>query len=184
MKTVPILETERLILRLPERADLEAWTKFHDDEEVMRFLGGVQGPELTWRSVCAMTGAWTIEGFSMFSVIEKATGNWIGRLGPWRPKGWPGTEIGWGLARSAWGQGYALEGSRAAMDYAVDTLGWTEIIHTILPENTASIRLAERLGSRLLRTAPGPPPFENMVWEVYGQSADEWRANRQAQSTK
>lgn len=176
MTGMPILETERLILRQPQSDDFDAWVAFHADEEVMRFLGGVQGPELTWRSVCAMTGAWTIEGFSMFSIIEKETGAWVGRLGPWRPNGWPGTEIGWGLARSAWGKGYATEGAAAAMDYAVDQLGWTEIIHTILPENTASIRVAERLGSRFLRKAPTPPPFEGMIWDVYGQSADDWRA--------
>lgn len=179
MREPPILETERLILRSPESKDFEAWTEFHADAEVMKFLGGVMGPELTWRSVCAMTGAWTIEGFSMFSIIEKATGNWVGRLGPWRPNGWPGTEIGWGLARSAWGKGYATEGAAAAMDYVVDHLGWTEIIHTILPENVGSIKVAERLGSRYLRQAPTPPPFEGMMWDVYGQSADEWRARRQ-----
>ncbi|MFN3213633.1 MAG: GNAT family N-acetyltransferase [Henriciella sp.] len=180
MREGPILETDRLILRPPQKEDFDPWVAFHADADVMKYLGGVQGPELTWRSVCAMTGAWTIEGFSMFSIIEKATGNWIGRLGPWRPNGWPGTEIGWGLARSAWGNGYATEGATAAMDYAVDHLGWTEIIHTILPENTGSVRVAERLGSRYLRKAPTPPPFEGMMWDVYGQSADEWRARRQA----
>jgi len=174
----PILETERLILRPPTTEDLPAWNAFHSDPEVMKHLGGVQGPELTWRSVCGMAGAWTIEGFSMFSVIEKSTGAWVGRLGPWRPAGWPGTEIGWGLARSAWGKGYATEGASAAMDYVVDILGWSEIIHTILPENTGSIRVAERLGSRYLRKEKTPPPFEGMVWDVYGQSADEWRARR------
>ena len=174
--TAPILETERLILRPPQSEDFEPWVQFHPDAEVMRFLGGVQGPELTWRSLCTMSGAWVIEGFSMFSIIEKETGNWIGRLGPWRPNGWPGTEIGWGLARSAWGKGFATEGARAAMDYAVNELGWTEIIHTILPDNKPSIRVAERLGSRVLRQAPTPPPFEGMLWDVYGQTADQWRA--------
>ena len=174
----PTIETERLILRPPLAEDLPAWNAFHADEEVMRHLGGVQGPELTWRSVCGMTGAWTIEGFSMFSIIEKATGDWVGRLGPWRPSGWPGTEIGWGLARAAWGKGYATEGASAAMDYAVDILGWSEVIHTILPENTASVRVAERLGSRFLRKQETPPPFEGMVWDVYGQTGDEWRARR------
>lgn len=177
--TAPVLETERLILRSPQSEDFEPWVRFHADEEVMRFLGGVQGPELTWRSVCAMTGSWVIEGFSMFSIIEKESGQWVGRLGPWRPNGWPGTEIGWGLARSAWGKGYATEGAIAAMNYAVETLGWTEIIHTILPDNTASIKVAERLGSRFLRQAPTPPPFEGMLWDVYGQTADEWRARDQ-----
>lgn len=76
------------------------------------------------------------------------------------------------------GEGYATEGASAAMDYVVDILGWSEIIHTILPENTGSIRVAERLGSRYLRKEKTPPPFEGMVWDVYGQSADEWRARR------
>lgn len=182
MSDAPILETERLILRQPRSEDFDAWVEFHADEEVMRFLGGVQGPELTWRSVCAMTGAWAIEGFSMFSMIEKDSGEWIGRLGPWRPKGWPGTEIGWGLKRAAWGKGYALEGASAAMDFAVDALGWTSIIHTILPGNAPSVKLAERLGSVHQGTAPTPPPFEGMIWDVYGQSADDWRARRRAQS--
>ena len=174
----PTLETERLVLRPPCAEDFSAFCMMYADAEVMQYLGGVQGPELTWRSLCGTTGAWTIEGFSMFSVIEKASGAWVGRLGPWRPHGWPGTEIGWGLVRSAWGKGYASEGSAAAMDYAVETLGWTEIIHTILPENKASVRVAERLGSRFLRKADTPPPFEGLVWDVYGQTAEAWRARR------
>ena len=173
----PTIETERLILRPPRTEDFDSWCAFHADEEVMRHLGGVQGPELTWRSMCAMTGAWTIEGFSMFSVIEKATGEWVGRLGPWRPYGWPGTEVGWGLVRSAWGKGYASEGAAAAMDYAVDILGWDEVIHTIDPANTGSIRVAERMGSRVLRQATLPPPIE-LNLDAYGQSADAWRARR------
>lgn len=174
----PTLETERLILRPPSLDDFEPWCAMHADEEVMRFLGGAQGPELTWRSLCTMAGAWTIEGFSMFSVIERDTGQWIGRLGPWRPHAWPGNEVGWGLVRSAWGKGYAGEGATAAMDYAADVLGWDEIIHTILPENEPSIRLAKRLGSRVLRQAATPPPFEGMTWDVYGQRGREWRDRR------
>ncbi|WP_418887137.1 GNAT family N-acetyltransferase [Hyphomonas oceanitis] len=173
----PTIETERLILRPPRAEDFDSWCAFHADEDVMRHLGGVQGPELTWRSMCAMTGAWTIEGFSMFSVIEKATGEWVGRLGPWRPYGWPGTEVGWGLVRSAWGKGYASEGAAAAMDYAVDILGWDEVIHTIDPANAGSIRVAERLGSRVLRQATLPAPLI-LTLDAYGQSADEWRARR------
>ena len=91
---------------------------------------------------------------------------------------WRSTEIGWGLSRAAWGKGYATEGAAACMDYAVDILGWDEIIHTILPENTGSIRVAERLGSRVLRQVATPPPFEGQMWDVYGQSADDWRSRR------
>ena len=44
-----------------------------------------------------MAGSWALNGFGMFSVIEKASGLWLGRIGPWRPDGWPGNEVGWGL---------------------------------------------------------------------------------------
>ena len=53
--------------------------------------------------MATMTGAWSLCGFSMFSVTLRESGRWIGRIGPWRPEGWPGTEIGWGLARDTWG---------------------------------------------------------------------------------
>ena len=86
---------------------------------------------------------------------------------------WPWRQVGWGLVRSAWGKGYATEGANAAMQFAVEELGWTKIIHTILPGNDPSVRVAERLGSRYLRQAPTPPPFEGMLWDVYGQSAAE-----------
>lgn len=174
----PVLETPRLILRPPLAEDYEGFCELMADAESARFIGGVQPPETVWRTLCTMSGAWTIRGFSMFSVIEKASGQWIGRLGPWQPEGWPGTEIGWGLMKSAWGRGFASEGASAAMDYAVDILGWQNIIHCIEAENAPSIRVAERLGSRKLRTVPAPPPFKDVVWDIYGQSADDWRAQR------
>jgi RimJ/RimL family protein N-acetyltransferase len=79
--------------------------------------------------------------------------------------------------RAAQGHGYALEGATAAMDFAVDHLGWTEIIHCIAPENLASIRLAQRLGSSLLRQATMPDPIEKPI-DVWGQTAAMWRARR------
>jgi RimJ/RimL family protein N-acetyltransferase len=84
------------------------------------------------------------------------------------------------LLTSAQGRGYAAEGASAAMDYAVDILGWTDIIHCIDPLNAPSIRLAERLGAVRLRSAVAPPPIKDVVWDVYGQTADAWRARRAA----
>jgi len=171
-----IIETPRLILRPPQTEDFEGFCELMADEASAKFIGGVQPREVVWRTLCELNGAWTIRGFSMFSVIEKENGRWIGRLGPWQPEGWPGTEVGWGLLSSAQGRGYALEGASAAMDYAVDVLGWTEIIHCIDPKNAPSIKVAERLGSSRLRTAEAPPPMAGIVWDVYGQTADAWRA--------
>jgi RimJ/RimL family protein N-acetyltransferase len=171
----PTLETERLILRVPAAEDLDAWAAFAADPEVTRFLGGTGDRAMAWRQLCTMAGAWVINGFSMFSVIEKASGRWVGRLGPWQPEGWPGTEVGWGLAREAWGKGYAAEGATAAIDWAFATLGWTEVTHAIEPANRPSQLLAERLGSRILRQAVLPAPFDVPV-DVWGQSREEWLA--------
>ena len=148
------------------------------DAETARFIGGVMEPSVVWRSLCSLAGAWTIRGYSMFSVIEKASGAWIGRLGPWQPEGWPGTEIAYGLTRAAQGRGLAREGVSAAIDYAVDILGWDEVIHCIDPLNTPSIRLAESLGARKLCEAQAPAPFAEIRWDVYGQTADDWSARR------
>ena len=73
-------------------------------------------------------------------------------MGPWQPEGWPGTEVAWGLSREARGQGYATEGAAACVDYAFETLGWDEVIHTIEAANTASQNVARRVGSTLLRS--------------------------------
>lgn len=176
-KPLPVLETDRLILRPPQREDLDAWAAFVEDAEVQRFIGGVQPRPVAWRHLCIMAGAWSIEGFSMFSVIEKSSGRWIGRLGPWQPEGWPGTEVGWGLVRDAWGKGYASEGATAAIDWAFDTLGWTEVIHTIAPENVNSQAVAKRLGSTVLRDGWLPAPHDKPT-VVWGQSREQWRARR------
>lgn len=178
MRSGPVIETERLILRPPSAEDFDGFCELMADEASAKFIGGVQARPAVWRTLCLMSGAWTIRGYSMFSVIEKATGKWIGRLGPWQPDGWPGTEVGWGLLTSAQGKGYATEGASAAMDYAVDILGFTEIIHCIDAKNAASIKVAERLGSSKLRVAQAPAPFSDVIWDVYGQTADAWRARR------
>ncbi len=174
----PVLFTPRLILRPVAAEDFDAWADFHADAETMHFLGGVMSRPAAWRGLCAMAGAWTIRGFSMFSMIHRETGQWIGRTGPWQPEGWPGTEVGWGVARAFTGQGYAREAATAAMDYAVDVLGWTEVIHTIHPDNSASIALARRLGSTNGGPTRLPAPLEDFRVDAWGQSAVAWRARR------
>ncbi|MDP1872666.1 GNAT family N-acetyltransferase [Phenylobacterium sp.] len=173
----PTLETARLILRPPVMADFEPWCAFSADEEAARHIGGPMGPAQVWRSMMMIAGSWSLEGFSMFSVIEKESGRWIGRLGPWRPFGWPGTEVGWGVIRDCWGRGYATEGATAAMDFAFDHLGWDEVVHTIEPVNVNSQAVARRLGSQVLRQARLPLPMDVQV-DVWGQSREAWRARR------
>lgn len=175
----PTLETERLLLRPPALEDFEPWAALMSDAEHVRYIGGVQSRAVAWRSLMAMIGCWAANGFAMFSVIEKSSGRWIGRIGPWSPEGWPGTEVGWTLVRDAAGQGYAREAAIASIDWAFDRLGWTDVIHTIDPDNAPSIALARRLGSRHLRTGRElPEPYHETLVEIWGQSRDGWRRAR------
>jgi len=174
----PVLETERLILRVPEDADLDGWAGMMADPVAARFVGGVQVREVAWRAMASMAGSWLLKGFGMFSVIEKESGRWVGRLGPWQPEGWPGTEVGWAFKRAAWGRGYATEAAVAAIDWAFDTLGWDEVIHSIAPDNLASQALARRIGS--VNRGPGqlPAPFEAVAIEIWGQTREQRRSRR------
>ena len=174
--TGTVIETARLILRPPLAEDFEPWAAFMADETATRFLGGVQPRAAAWRGIATMAGAWSLFGFSMFSVVEKSTGRWVGRLGPWKPDGWPGTEVGWGLAREAWGKGYATEGATAAIDWAFDTLGWTSVIHCIDPGNAPSQAVARRLGSHNQGPGALPPPLQDAIIEIWGQTGEAWRA--------
>jgi RimJ/RimL family protein N-acetyltransferase len=173
-----VIETERLTLRLPVIADFEAWAAFMGDEDAARYIGGQQPPAVVWRGMATMLGSWQLLGFGMFSVIEKTSGEWIGRVGPWSPHQWPGDEVGWGIVRSKWGQGLALEAAVASMDFATDVLGWKDIIHSIDPANTGSQKLAARLGS--INRGPGqmPPPYQDKPIDIWGQSAAAWKTNR------
>lgn len=175
---MPCLETPRLLLRPLELADFDAWAELSADAETMRFLGGVQPRSVAWRSFLFVAGGWSLQGFAPFSVIEKSSGRWIGRVGPLYPEGWPGTEIGWTLARHAWGRGYASEAATVAADWAFDTLGWDEIIHCIDDDHVASQAVARKLGSRPLRNACMPPPYEEHEVVIWGQSRDEWFSRR------
>jgi len=173
----PTLETERLILRPTAAEDLDGWAALMGDEQSARFIGGVQSRPEAWRGMAATAGSWALQGFGMFSVIERGTGAWIGRIGPWRPLGWPGDEIGWGLLRSAWGRGYAAEAASASMDWAFDTLGWRDVIHVIDSANAPSRALAQRLGSTCRGMGRLPAPHDG-EYEIWGQDAASWRARR------
>ena len=163
-----MLETARLLLRRPSAADLKPWTSFLADPIATRYIGGVLPPAGAWRNLCAFAGAWDIQGFSNFSIIEKASGRWIGRAGPWIPPEWHGAEIGWALARDAQGKGYATEAATRCLRWVFDELEWSEAVHVIHRENVASIAVARRLGSTLRRALP------NADIDVYAVTREAW----------
>ena len=173
-----MIETERLLLRPPQPDDFEPFAAFMADAEATHHLGGTQARSVAWRTFVGMGGQWSLFGVGMFQLIDKASGRWLGRVGPHRPEGWPGTEVGWGVVREAWGQGYAHEAAVASMDWAIDRLGWDDIIHAVAPANVASAALARKLGS--VNRGPGrlPEPFAEIAVDIWGQTAAEWKARR------
>jgi len=174
------LETERLLLRTPHPDDFDDFAAMLADPVCMQYLGGPQPRETAWRTFCTMLGGWVVRGFGMFSVVERSTGRWVGRIGPIQPEGWPGREVGWAVITAVEGQGYAYEAAAASMDHVFDDLGWTDVIHCIEDPNIRSVALARRLGSEPLRMSMLPPPFEKIEVRVWGQTREAWRARRQA----
>lgn len=177
MTESPILETERLRLRPPVEADFEGLCTLMSDPVAAEHIGGVMSPPQTWRALCMLIGHWRVRGYGFFTVQDKASGDWIGRVGPWFPYGWPAPEIGWSIARPYWGRGYGPEAAAAAMDYAFDELGWDRVIHLIHADNRNSQALARKLGSVDTGEDAEIAGFDT-VGDVWGQSRDDWRLNR------
>lgn len=157
----PTLETSRLLLRGWQGRDLEAHAEMSADPEVMRYIGDGQALDRgqSWREIAMHIGHWVLRGYGQWALERKEDGASIGRAGLWNPPGWPGLEVGWKLAREAWGHGYATEAGQAAIEWTWRTLDAAELISVIQPDNAASIRVAERLGMRRLRedTVKGQP---------------------------
>ena len=172
------IETDRLLLRVPKQDDFERYAELFCDAEAAKHIGGGMTRSDAWRRFLQMPGAWAVQGFAMFSMVEKSTGLWVGQAGPWMPDGWPGTEVGYALHPSAWGRGYATEACTSAIDWAFDNLSWTNVVHCIAPANTASQKVAQRLGSTVLGKAKFPPPMESHDCDLWGQSREQWRARR------
>jgi RimJ/RimL family protein N-acetyltransferase len=145
------LETERLKLRKFRESDWDPYAAMCADPDVMQYLG--PGKTLsrddTWRAIASMLGHWQIRGYGMWALESKETGELVGRAGFIYPAGWPGFELGWVLGKPYWGRGYATEAAREALRWGYDVLKRDRVISLIRKGNKPSIKVAERLGSRL-----------------------------------
>jgi RimJ/RimL family protein N-acetyltransferase len=175
------LETERLILRLPELGDAAAAAEHLTDPEAMRFIGiggRTVAPEDCAGVVRRWIDRWEANGFGQFALERRGDGRFLGRAGllVWDAAGadgWeqsdllraadPRIELGWTLAREHWGRGYATEAALAVRDWAYGELGLERLISIIHPDNAASQAVARRLGAvpgERVATTHGPA----VVW--------------------
>lgn len=170
---IPVLHTERLVLRGMAETDLDDYEVMLTDERVYRWFGG-QAPDRAevWRSIAMHLGHWVLRGYGQWMLEDRTTGRLVGRAGLWCPEGWPGVEVGWAVRTELWQRGYATEAGKAAVQWAFDTLGVDEVISLTLPHNAASRRVMEKVGLRYDRTQP-VAGHEQVIYVV---KRDEWNS--------
>jgi RimJ/RimL family protein N-acetyltransferase len=143
------LRTDRLVLRRWRDSDLAPWAAMNADPQVREHLGDLLTREQSDASVARFEADFDRRGFGWWAVEVRATGEFIGFAGldeldediPFT-----GVEIGWRLARPAWGRGYATEAARAVLAHAFDTLGLAEVLAVTTAANVRSQAVMRRLG--------------------------------------
>jgi RimJ/RimL family protein N-acetyltransferase len=159
------IETARLRLRPFRESDLDDLSRLNANPQVARYLG--TGKPLdraeTWRQIATFIGHQALRGYTILAIEERATGAFLGRSGPWFPEGWPMLEVGWAVDPARQREGIATEAGRASLDWCFAHLGAEAVCSLILPDNVASVRVAEKLGATI----------EGRV-TMFGREADLW----------
>lgn len=147
------LTTERLLMRRWRQADREPFAAMNADHDVMRHFPAVLERAASDAFLDRLEARFETQGFGLWALERRDTGDFIGFTGlnP-MPPGVPhagGMEVGWRLATSAWGQGFATEAGRAAVDLAFGPLGFDELWSMTAVSNLPSQRVMQRLGMTL-----------------------------------
>ncbi len=146
---IPVIETDHLILRGFRDSDRDSFAAMNADPEVMRYFPAPLSRAESDALLDRARWKWRELGLCYFAAEVKDAG-FIGFIGfnppPFQAHFTPCVEIGWRLARHAWGKGYATEGARASLDYGFGELGLDEIVSFTVPQNTRSRAVMERLG--------------------------------------
>jgi RimJ/RimL family protein N-acetyltransferase len=143
------LDTERLCLRPFTAADHDAIHAVYADPEVMRWVGhgAHRTPAETARARRGYADALAARGYGFVAVVERSSGAVVGDAGlhPLAGRG-PDVELGYTLARAAWGRGYGTEAAGALRDHAFAVLGVPRVTAQVEPANLASRRVLEKVG--------------------------------------
>lgn len=162
----PILTTERLTLRPHQRTDFDLLVHLYTTDR-SRFVGGRRPIAAVWRDFMNSVGHWPVCGMGGWAIDITATGQCIGEVAVCQPPEYPETEIGWVLFEGFEKRGFALEAATAARDYARLTIAPPSLVSYIDPDNSQSIRLAERLGGTLDPDAATPNGDSCLVYRYW-----------------
>lgn len=144
------LTTERLLLRPWKPEDKAPFAALNSDPEVMEHFPALLTREESDAAIERFQQRLETYGYALWALEIRSTGEFIGMTGiqnvPFDAPFTPAVEIGWRLARSAWGHGYASEAARASLGYGFETVGLEEIVAMTSTKNFRSQAVMERLG--------------------------------------
>ncbi len=144
---IPIIKTERLILRPFNLDDLEAYSEMYSDIRFVEFLGGKTfTKEQTWENIAIIQGHWLLLGYGIWALECLKTAELVGRAGLLNLHGWPGIEVCWALSPKHWGKGYATDAAKASIAWAFENKVSDCLISLIHPDNSKSKAVALRAG--------------------------------------
>ncbi len=157
MPEAPLLQTERLTLRAMRPEDLSVLQELWCDPVVYKFITGRASlPEETWSAILRHAGQWQVLGYGYWVAIERASGALVGQMGygdfkrTITPSLQGKPELGWALFPAHHNKGYGLESTTAIQAWGDQNLAADFTSCIIAPENLASLKLAGKLGFRLV----------------------------------
>ncbi|MFE5587096.1 GNAT family N-acetyltransferase [Kitasatospora sp. NPDC056531] len=172
------LQTPRLILRRWREEDVAPMAAVNADPEVMRWIrdGSVRDGQQTRDGIRAWENEWESQGFGLFAVEIRSTGELAGFTGlsvpDFLPEVLPAVEVGWRLGRSHWGQGLATEAAAAAVRFGFQERGLSRIVSITQVGNDASERIMTKLGMHLARETVNPAGGRRV--RVFELSSDQY----------
>jgi ribosomal-protein-alanine N-acetyltransferase len=162
---VIVLESGRLLFRSHEAADLDAFCAMEADAEVRRYVGGAPRTREAAEQRFWERAMQPVEGrLGMWATVLKEDGRYIGRCGLYpniRGEQEVAGEavLGFYLAREFWGKGFASEAGRSFVEFGFGELKLERIVTAVQVENTASVRVLEKLGFVIASHEAGPRSF-------------------------
>jgi ribosomal-protein-alanine N-acetyltransferase len=170
------------VLREWQDGDNEAWFAMNADPRVMEFFPHPYDRRQADESATRLRAQLDRDGYGWWVAEIKGGARFAGVVAlqdvPFEAAFTPAKEIGWRFAHAFWGHGYATEGAAAALNYAFNELGWSEVVAMTAALNTRSQRVMQRLGMTHdpagdfdhPRIAPGHPLRPHVLYRVTSPS--------------